>query len=228
MNEETVTGLWAATWTEKHISEQILFSFKYKDFQIKRILETHTYKEKKQNSNYTLEVSASWGLGCWQSLGASGWHSDPEFSCWPAVLHGPAESLQLPPGKQKEDSQSWYLYFCLRRAIRRLQAYAVKMIRALLEKQTKHGVDRRQKLIPCFSPSCYQRWWSLWRVKKTTTATNLEQRDNSSGFSPQCLYIRSSLFTNKSYINNIKYYCEAAPVLLSFVCKRRKMRPNWK
>lgn len=99
------------------------FFFKYKDFQIKKTLatHTHTHKEKqKQNSNYTLEVSASWGLGCWQSLGASGWHSDPEFSCWPAALRGPAESLQLPPGKQKEDSQSWYLNFCLRRAIRLL------------------------------------------------------------------------------------------------------------
>lgn len=98
-----------------------LFFFKYKDFQIKKNFGyTHTHKEKKQNSNYTLEVSASWGLGCWQSLGASGWHSDPEFSCWPAALRGPAESLQLPPGKQKEDSQSWYLNFCLRRAIRLL------------------------------------------------------------------------------------------------------------
>lgn len=72
----------------------------------KNIRHTHTKKKNKKNSNYTLEVSASWGLGCWQSLGASGWHSDPEFSCWPAALRGPAGSLQLPPGKQKEDSQS--------------------------------------------------------------------------------------------------------------------------
>lgn len=72
----------------------------------KNIRHTHTKKKNKKNSNYTLEVSASWGLGCWQSLGASGWRSDPEFSCWPAALRGPAGSLQLPPGKQKEDSQS--------------------------------------------------------------------------------------------------------------------------
>lgn len=50
-------------------------------------------------SHHTPVVSASWGLGCWQSLGASGWRSDPEFSCWPTALHGPAGYLQLPPEK---------------------------------------------------------------------------------------------------------------------------------
>lgn len=52
-----------------------------------------THNEKR----FTPVVCASWGLGCWQSLRASGWRSDPEFSCWPTVLHGPAGYLRLPP-----------------------------------------------------------------------------------------------------------------------------------
>lgn len=46
----------------------------------------------------TRVVCASWGLGCWQSLKASGWRSDLESSCWPAAPHAPAGYQRLPPG----------------------------------------------------------------------------------------------------------------------------------
>lgn len=50
-------------------------------------------------THHTPAVFVSWGLGCWQSLEASGWYSDPEFSCWPTALRGPAGYWQLPPEK---------------------------------------------------------------------------------------------------------------------------------
>lgn len=54
-----------------------------------------------QQSRLTPAVCASWGLDCWQNLGASGWRSDLEFSCWPTARRGPAGFLRPPPGSQR-------------------------------------------------------------------------------------------------------------------------------
>ena len=143
MNEETVTGLRAATEKQEHTSDHTL-TFQSNKMSPKIHLNKHrlgtawTVRDKisrkvtdssfalnrttvcvgtKQNL-HTLVVSASWGLGCWQSLGASGWRSDPEFSCWPTALRGPAGFLRLPPGKGRAQTlrNHWLLWVSLVRS----------------------------------------------------------------------------------------------------------------